>query len=111
MSRFIQEHRVDGANEAVESADEVTRLKIELEEANTRIKELEGSKKKKKKAKKSGMPNVTVKRILHVGPVGEVSLEDLNFGRALLNHLVYEVSAKASKKKKKDKKKAIPTND
>ena len=110
MSVFIQEHRVDGANEANESVDEVTRLKIELGEANARIKELEEGKKKRK----SVQPGVTVRRILHVGPVSEVSSEALNFGTFLLNHLVYDVSAKASnekKKKKKAKKKPVPTND
>lgn len=114
MSKFIQEHRINGVNEAVESADEVTRLKIELDVANARIKELEEGKKKKKKKKKSVQPDVTVRRILHVGPVSEVSSEALNFGTFLLNHLVYDVSAKASnekKKKKKAKKKPVPTND
>lgn len=110
MSRFIQEHRVDGANEAVESVDEVTRLKIELEEANTRIKELEAEKaKKKKKAKKFAQPDLTVKRILRIGPVGEVSLEDLTFSGFIAKALKAEINK--PKGKKKDKKKANTTND
>lgn len=109
MSKFIQEHRINGVNEAVESADEVTRLKIELDVANARIKELEKGKKKEKKAKKSAQPDVTIKRVLHIGPVGEVSLEDLSFSGFIAKALKAQLNK--PKGKKKAKKKPKPTND
>ena len=107
MGVFIQEHRVDGANEVDKSADEVTRLKIELDMANARIKELEES--KKKKAKKSVQLDVTIKRILHIGPVGEVSLEDLTFSGFIAK--VLKAQLNKPKGKKKAKKKPTPTNN
>lgn len=100
MSKFIQEHRVDNVNEAVESVDEVTRLKNELDAANARIKELEA--KKKKKAKKPS--SLDGKQIFRIGAVTEVPASELSFSGFITKALAAELNKPKGKKKAKKKK-------
>lgn len=100
MSKFIQEHRVDNVNEAVESVDEVTRLKNELDAANARIKELEA--KKKKKAKKPS--SLDGKQIFRIGAVTEVPASELSFSGFIAKALAAELNKPKGKKKAKKKK-------
>lgn len=102
MSKFIQEHRVDNVNEAVESVDEVTRLKNELDAANARIKELEAKKKKKKKAKKPS--SLGGKQIFRIGAVTEVPASELSFSGFIAKALAAELNKPKGKKKAKKKK-------
>lgn len=102
MSKFIQEHRVENVNEAVESVDEVTRLKNELDAANARIKELEAKKKKKKKAKKSS--SLDGKQIFRIGAVTEVPASELSFSGFIAKALATELNKPKGKKKAKKKK-------
>lgn len=101
MSKFIQEHRVDNVNEAVESVDEVTRLKNELDAANARIKELEAKKKKKKKAKKPS--SLDGKQIFRIGAVTEVPASELSFSGFIAKTLAAELNKPKGKKKAKKK--------
>lgn len=102
MSKFIQEHRVDNVNEAVESLDEVTRLKNELDAANAHIKELEAKKKKKKKkAKKSS--SLDGKQIFRIGAVTEVPASELSFSGFITKALAAELNKPKGKKKAKKK--------
>lgn len=100
MSKFIQEHRVDNVNEAVESDDEVIRLKNELDAANARIKELEA--KKKKKAKKPS--SLDGKQIFRIGAVTEVPASELSFSGFIAKALAAELNKPKGKKKAKKKK-------
>lgn len=101
MSKFIQEHRVDNVNEAVESVDEVTRLKNELDAANARIKELEAKKKKKKAKKPSSLDG---KQIFRIGAVTEVPASELSFSGFIAKALAAELNKPKGKKKAKKKK-------
>lgn len=92
MSKFIQEHRVNNVNEAVESVDEVTRLKNELDAANARIKELEAKKKKKKKVKKPS--SLDGKQIFRIGAVTEVPASEFTFSGFMAKALAAELNKK-----------------
>ena len=101
MSKFIQEHRVENVNEAVESVDEVTRLKNELDAANARIKELEAKKNKKKAKKPSSLGG---KQFLRIGAVAEVPASEFSFSGFLTKALEAELNKPKGKKKEKKKK-------
>lgn len=100
MSKFIQEHRVENVNEAVESVDEVTRLKNELDAANARIKELEVKKKKKKTKEPSSLDG---KQFLRIGAVAEVPASELSFSGFIAKALAAELNKPKGKKKAKKK--------
>lgn len=100
MSKFIQEHRIEGVSEAVESVDEVTRLKNELEEAKARIKELEAKKKKKKVKEASSLDG---SRIFRIGAVAEVPASELTFSGFIAKALQAELNKPKGKKKGKKK--------
>ena len=106
MSKFIQEHRVENINETVESVDEVTRLKNELDAANARIKELEA--KKKKKGKKPS--SLDGKQIFRIGAVTEVPASELSFSGFIAKALAAELNKPKGKKKAKKKKKPNAEN-
>lgn len=101
MSKFIQEHRVNNVNEAVESVDEVTRLKNELDAANARIKELEAKKEKKKKVKKPS--SLDGKQIFRIGAVTEVPASEFTFSGFMAKALAAELNKLKGKKKAKKK--------
>lgn len=101
MSKFIQEHRVNNVNEAVESVDEVTRLKNELDADNARIKELEAKKKKKKKVKKPS--SLDGKQIFRIGAVTEVPASEFTFSGFMAKALAAELNKPKGKKKAKKK--------
>lgn len=101
MGKFIQEHRVENVNEAVESVDEVTRLKNELDPANARIKELEAKKKKKKTKEPSSLDG---KQFLRIGAAAEVPASELTFSGFITKALAAELNKPKGKKKAKKKK-------
>lgn len=107
MSKFIQEHRVENVNEAVETVDELTRLKNELDAANARIKELEAKKKKKKIKEPSSLDG---KQFLRIGAVAEVPASELSFSGFIAKALAAELNKPKGKKKDKKKKKANVEN-